>query len=204
MAYRLGLNMKTWLTADWHLGDGRKDVLTPRYFKHPHAELEHLLQKHNAMVATDDKVIIIGDVVCDRKFLYYLDFFNGVKTLIRGNHDRPFTDDDFATYFEKIVEEGQGLEFDFGPVPCYLVHYPTLARADRFNLVGHVHGAWKFQLNALNVGVDTNHFAPINADEIPRMFDAINKYYDDDVWAAYHESNAQYVGVRGKKGWYFK
>jgi hypothetical protein len=54
------------------------------------------------------------------------------------------------------------------------------------------------------VGVDTNHFAPYNAEEIPFIFEAINKHYDEDVWAAYHPSNAQHVGVRGKKGRYFK
>jgi calcineurin-like phosphoesterase family protein len=179
-------------------------VLTPRYFEHPHDELEHLLQKHNALVAADDEVFVIGDAVYDRRYLYYLDFFNGVKTLIRGNHDRQFTDEDLSGYFVNIVEEGRGLEFDFGGIPCYLVHYPSCARKDRFNLVGHVHGVWKFQLNMLNVGVDTNHFAPINADQIPRIFEAINKYCDDDTWAAYLPTNAQYVGVRGKKGRYFK
>lgn len=196
--------MKTWLTADWHLGDPRKDVLTPRYFDHPKTELEHLMAKHNALVAEGDRVIVIGDAVYDPSYLPYLDFFNGVKTLIRGNHDRPFTDEVLSQYFDQIVKEGEGLEFDFGGIPCYLVHYPSSARPDRFNLVGHVHGAWKFQLNALNVGVDANHFAPIDADQVPVVFAAINKYCDDDVWNAYHESNAQYVGVRGKKGRYFK
>jgi calcineurin-like phosphoesterase family protein len=197
--------MKTWLTADWHLGETRFNLMM-RPFKHATEQVEKFVSIHNALVAPNDRVIVIGDAVNQNapNFLPYINFFNGIKTLIRGNHDRPFSDDDLAPYFEHIVKEDEGMEFDFGGIPCYLIHYPTCARADRFNLVGHVHGAWKFQLNALNVGVDTNHFAPYNAEEIPFIFEAINKHYDEDVWAAYHPSNAQHVGVRGKKGRYFK
>lgn len=196
--------MKTWVCADWHLGDDRFGMLM-RPFKHKTEMIDHLIKTHNAVVEPNDRVIVIGDAVYQHtpEALPYVGFFNGVKTLIRGNHDRVFSDEELAPYFEKIVKEGEGLEFDFGDVPCYLVHYPTCARLDRFNLVAHVHGAWKFQLNSLNVGVDTNHFVPYGEEDIPLIFEAINKYYDEDVWAAYHENNAAFVGIRGKKGRYF-
>ena len=85
-----------------------------------------------------------------------------------------------------------------------MLYYPTMGRKDRFNLVGHIHAAWKYQLNSMNVGVDANHFAPIDLASIPFHYGAITKFYDEDVWAAYNELNAKWVGIRGKKGSYFK
>ena len=189
-------------TADWHLGEHRKQIMQRPIVGQE--MVDALVEKHNAVVAPDDHVYIIGDAICQHAphFLPQAARFNGRKTLLKGNHDRPFKNEDLALYFDEIIEEGVGVEVDFGGIACYLVHYPTCGRADRFNLVGHVHGAWKFQLNALNVGVDTNHFAPYDAEEIPFLFNAI-KYYDEDIWAAYHESNSPFVGVRGKKGRYF-
>jgi calcineurin-like phosphoesterase family protein len=128
--------MKTWLTADWHLGETRFNLMM-RPFKHATEQVEKFVSIHNALVAPNDRVIVIGDAVNQNapNFLPYINFFNGIKTLIRGNHDRPFSDDDLAPYFEHIVKEDEGMEFDFGGIPCYLIHYPTCARADRFNLV---------------------------------------------------------------------
>lgn len=196
--------MKTWLTADWHLGETRFDLMM-RPFSQAQEMVDTLVRMHNAVVAPTDRVFVVGDAVYQKapEFLPQVARFNGVKTLLRGNHDRVFSDTDLKPYFETIVPEGRGLEFDIGSLPCYLIHYPTSGRSDRFNLVGHVHGAWKFQLNALNVGVDTNHFVPYNVDEVPMIFEAISKYYDEDVWAAYHDSNASQHGLRGKKGRYF-
>lgn len=196
---------KLWLTADWHLGENRFDVMM-RPFKSQEEMLEEFIARHNALVKPDDRVVVVGDVVYrdTPEFLKHVSRFNGTKTLIRGNHDRVFSDAELMPYFEKIVADGDGIELDIDGIPCYVVHYPTCARADRFNLVGHVHGAWKFQLNALNVGVDTNFFAPYSEDDVPKIKEAINKFYDEDVWAAYHETNMMYKGLRGKKGRYFK
>ena len=70
--------------------------------------------------------------------------------------------------------------------------------------IDHFNGAWKYQLNMFNVGVDANHFIPHNLDEVvPFAFKACTEFYDDDVWAAYNEANSQFVGKRGKKGSYF-
>ena len=55
-----------------------------------------------------------------------------------------------------------------------------------------------------NVGVDVNHFRPVNVTSISFHFNAISKFYDDDVWIAYNEINSQFIGKRGKKGSYFR
>lgn len=197
--------MKTWLTADWHLGEDRFDIMM-RPFSNPVDMICKFIENHNAVVSPDDRVIVVGDAIYQKAphALAAVARFNGRKTLIRGNHDRVFSDQDLSPFFEQIVPEDEGLKIDLGGIPCYLIHYPTFAVPDRFNIVGHVHGAWKFQLNSLNVGVDTNHFRPYSEDEIPKIFEAINKFYDGDVWAAYHPSNNEFLGKRGKPGLYFE
>ncbi len=197
---------KTWLCADWHLGETRMSLMM-RPHKDANDMLWHFVDMHNSRVSPNDTVIVVGDAVfrdADPKTLSSIELFTGRKTLIRGNHDEAFTDDQLKPYFERIIPHGHGLELEVGGIPCFATHYPILGRKDRFNLVGHVHGAWKFQLNALNVGVDANHFRPYSLDEIPGIFEAINKHYDNDVWAGYFESNAQFVGKRGKEGSYWK
>ncbi len=195
---------KTWVTSDWHLGEDRFKLMM-RPFTQAQQMVDEFLRLHNAVVAPDDKVLMVGDAVYQKtpEFLPQIARFNGVKTLFRGNHDKVFSNEDFAPYFEKIYEEGVGLELDIHDIPCYLVHYPTCGIESRLNLVGHVHSAWKFQLNAINVGVDTNHFAPYDIEQIPSLFNAICNHYDEDIWAAYNQSNEAFREIRGKKSRYF-
>ena len=196
--------MKTWLTADWHLGEDRFELMG-RPFTSSLDHIGHLINEHNALVAADDLVYVVGDACYQKspESLKYVSQFNGKKILIRGNHDKVFTDDQLAPYFTAVVDEGQGVETEVDGIPCYITHYPTEGRVDRFNLVGHIHAAWKYQLNMFNVGIDANHFLPVNIKTIPNHFKAICEFYDEDVWCAYNKINAQYAGKRGKKGRYF-
>lgn len=200
--------MKRWITADWHLGEDRFEIMQ-RPFESANEMLEKLIENHNKVVAPDDLVYVVGDVCYQNKpeNLVEVECFNGKKILIRGNHDRVFTDEQLSRYFDQIIEEGKGLELEVGGIRCFLTHYPSCSRhtITKFNLVGHVHGAWKYQLNMFNVGVDANHFRPHNLDEaVPFAYKAICEFYDDDIWAAYQGINLQFVGKRGKQGSYFK
>ena len=197
--------MKRWITADWHLGEDRFAIMQ-RPFKEQREMIEHILAKHNELVAPDDLVYVVGDVCYQKypEFLEEVDRFNGVKIVLRGNHDRVFSDDQLLKHFKEVIPEGDGLEVEVEGIKCNLTHYPTQAVHDKFNLVGHIHGAWKYQLNSVNVGVDANHFVPHNLDEsVPFFLKAITEFYDDDVWAAYNHANQPYLGQRGKKGAYF-
>ena len=198
--------MKRWITADWHLGEDRFAIMQ-RPFKQAHEMIDCLIKNHNELVAPEDLVYVVGDAVYQKspQDIKFIDHFNGRKVLIRGNHDRVFTDIELLRYFDdEIIPDGAGINLEVAGIPCYLTHYPSQAVKDRFNLVGHIHGAWKYQLNMFNVGVDANHFIPHNLDEVvPFAFKACTEFYDDDVWAAYNEANSQFVGKRGKKGSYF-
>lgn len=197
--------MKTWLTADWHLGEDRMELMG-RPFASVDDHINTILNNHNAVVAPEDTVIMLGDV-CYQKAPQYLPLvakFNGRKLLIRGNHDRVFRDDELRPYFDQVIGDGGGYYQTLGGVTCYLTHYPTEGVKDAFNIVGHIHAAWKYQLNMLNVGVDVHHFRPVDSEKVRFHLDAVTKYYDNDVWVAYDERNASYRGKRGKAGTYFR
>jgi calcineurin-like phosphoesterase family protein len=196
--------MNTFCVADWHLGEDRFELMG-RPFISQSQMINHLMMEHNSIVTPDDKVIMVGDVCYQKtpEFLSHVARFNGKKILIRGNHDRVFTDEQLKPYFEQIIPEGEGIELIIEGIPCYITHYPTQGRVDRFNLVGHIHSAWKYQLNMFNVGVDVNHFQPVNLNRIPFHFKAVCEFYDNDVWVAYNEINSQFIGKRGKQGRYF-
>lgn len=194
-----------WLTADWHLGEDRFEIMG-RPFSNVQEHIDHLVTCHNKVVLADDLVYVVGDTVYSKTGTTYLPQigrFNGRKILIRGNHDNAINDEQFAFHFERIVPDGGGIELEIEGIPCYLTHYPTRGREDRFNLVGHVHHTWHHQLNSLNVGVDVNHFYPTNFTSVPKHLAAITKFYDEDVWVAYQTLNNQYRGTRGKTGSYF-
>lgn len=198
---------RLWLTADWHLGETRMELLGRPY--HSADEMYwDLLQKHNALVKPDDQVIIIGDVVSNATtdpdgWLEKVGNFAGQKHLIRGNHDRRFTDEQFKKYFHLIFPEGGGMETMVGGILCWLTHYPTCSTPKHFNLVGHIHGRWHIQKNMLNVGVDVSHYAPIPEENVKFHYDSIHTYYDADVWVADHPANVVHNN-RGLKTSYFK
>jgi len=197
--------MKTWLTADWHLGENRFELMGRPFSGDPIHMVDHIIAEHNALVDCNDRVLMLGDVCYQKapEFLPWVAKMNGKKILFRGNHDRVFTDEQLAPYFEQIVPEGEGRLYCFGDIACWLTHYPTRGIEEAFNLVGHVHAAWKYQLNMLNVGVDVHHFRPVDSETIPFYKTAIEKFYDQDVWIGYNPINANYQGKRGKTGSYF-
>lgn len=195
-----------WLTADQHIGETRMKIMQ-RPFKDEEEMFFEILNNYNAVVDDNDEVYMVGDIFYKEigdKLLHRLADFKGRKTLIRGNHDVGIEDRKFSKYFENIIPEGGGIDIEIDDIPCHITHYPTQSKQGRFNLVGHIHGAFKYQLNMLNVGVDVHHFRPVPFEDIPFYFKAIKEFYDDDVWCAYNPVNECYKGLRGKKGSYFK
>lgn len=198
------------VTADWHLGDERMEILG-RPFSSAEENFEVIRDNVNSVVAPDDQLIVNGDILYKGAdpdiWLPRLNEIHGKKILIRGNHDAPFTGKQLAPYVEKVVKEGHGIflasDYHGLPVPVFVTHYPTRAVTNAFNLVGHVHSVWKYQLNALNVGVDVHHFRPVSMKKLVYHFQAICEFYDEDAWVAYHESNTHWRGKRGKEGRYF-
>jgi calcineurin-like phosphoesterase family protein len=189
-----------WLVADWHFGERDLDKMF-RPFNSTEEHTRALIQNHNLRVEPEDVVLCVGDVtsIYAPDCLRLVGELNGIKLLIRGNHDEPHSISDLSKYFVHVIGNGEGVEFEYENIPLFATHYPTQGSKDRFNIVGHVHGAWRCQLNMLNVGVDNFSFAPCHISLVPKFIDAISNHYDKDVWAAYEEVNMAYRDVRGLK-----
>lgn len=196
--------MQQWISSDYHLGEDRMEIMG-RPFASGMECVEAMIANHNSVVAPDDEVIVVGDVCYQKhpEFLPHIARFNGKKTLIRGNHDRVFSDSELAPYFQVIIPDGDGMSIQIGQLRCWVTHYPTRGHSNEFNLVGHIHSAWKLQKNMLNVGVDVNHYYPMNLAKVPFYLKAICEFYDEDVWVGYNDINASWKDKRGKPGSYF-
>lgn len=185
--------MNRWLVSDWHLGDDRF-VLLNRPFLSIDDMIRTFVVNHNNLVEKTDEVYFLGDICYQHNpsYLNYVDKFNGRKILVRGNHDRVFDNDSLKKYFVEIVDEGKGIELDIHNIPCFLTHYPKASKIDKFNIVGHIHNAWRIQTNMFNCGVDVNNWSPTSFNKIPKIYEAIKKFYDEDVFAAYFDTNQIY------------
>jgi calcineurin-like phosphoesterase family protein len=192
---------KNFFTADWHLGDQRQDILG-RPFATAEEMYERILTEYNTIVSPADTVYMLGDALHSSGTASpeLLSNFNGHLILVRGNHD-VLPDSAYAPYVEQVIAEGDGIELEIDGLDCWLTHYPTQSRADRFNLVGHIHAVWKCQRNMLNVGIDAHHFRPISAEQIRFYYNAICDFYDQDVWVGQHPANTAHAD-RGKPGRY--
>lgn len=188
-----------WLVSDWHFGERRLDVMC-RPFDSTESHDEALIRNHNRRVAPDDIVLCVGDVTSmdAPEHLHLVRRLNGRKILIRGNHDEPHSDADLLKYFVQVMANGEGVKFEYKNIALYATHYPTQGLPERFNIVGHVHGAWRCQLNMLNVSVDNFGYSPCHIDQVPFFIDAITNHYDRDVWVAYESVNATFRGLRGR------
>lgn len=62
---------------------------------------EALVSNWNSVVKEKDKVIHLGDVVINRSALPILARLNGIKELVKGNHD-VFRLEEYAQYFKNI------------------------------------------------------------------------------------------------------
>lgn len=182
---------KTFFISDLHFDDDRLNLYgRDLMFKDVKEFNNYIIKKWNENVTDDDLVIVLGDCSFSLEGLKLFDKCNGEKWLIKGNYDISIenggtakfeiNDKILSKYFTKVVDD---MELIIDNEIVYLNHYPTNARKDCFNIVGHIHGTWKVQRNMINVGCDAWHFVPISENLIKFQINGIRKYYDQNVFA---------------------
>lgn len=129
-----------------------------------------LIKNWNERVGKDDFVIFLGDFAYRNRLnaKNYINRLNGHITFIQGNHDGTF-----PTTLDSPI---QSLVVNIMGTDAYCVHDPKdFSSSYVFNLVGHVHNAWKikkiYNTYLINVGVDVWRFSPINAEDIAKAID---------------------------------
>lgn len=70
-----------------------------------------------------------------------------------------------------------------------LNHYPTKCieemRKDagiHFSITGHIHSLWKVQRKMINASTDAWHFKPVSSEEILFCWNAMQNFYDENVF----------------------
>lgn len=196
---------KIYFTSDTHFGDSRFFFMM-RPFQNLDEMHNKIIESWNSKIDKDDEVYHLGDFATDDKYLDILKELNGNIHLIAGNHDHRIVSNKYEDKFASFTPEGFGIDMDLinsagAKLELYLNHYPIKGKSDRFNLHGHIHSSYKVQKNSINVGVDVWHFSPVSVDDIFMLYNAINSYYDEDVWVSYKKCNTDHM-KRGKKGSY--
>lgn len=160
--------MATHFTADTHFGDAHILRLRGTLFGSLAAHDEALIARWNEAVAPDDEVWHLGDFAAHASRAHCRDVFarlNGVKRLIRGNHDTDRVLDlpwaEAPTESARIERrDAAGAEWRF-----HLSHYahrawPGLWRGRR-HLYGHTHASLPDTRRSCDVGVDAWDYRPV-------------------------------------------
>ena len=193
------MSRKIFFTSDLHFQDERLNLYGRDLMFNNSKEVDdYIIRVWNEKISIEDLVIVVGDVSMTREGLHYLKDLNGEKWIVKGNYDNSvenggtakyeISDEILSEYFTKVVSD---LELEIGGEIVYINHYPTNARIDVFNIVGHIHGTWKVQRNMVNVGTDAWHFNPVPEDLIKFQMNGIRKYYDQNVYAGELKANNQ-------------
>ena len=137
-------------------GHNKEFVWKARGFTSVEDMNEHIIVAHNALVAPDDDVYVLGDLMlgdsaagieCVRRL-------NGKLHLVRGNHD---TDARWEMYIEElpnVIQMQNAIYLKYKKYHFYLSHYPTITSNNDYdkplkqrllNLCGHSHTTNRWQ-----------------------------------------------------------
>ena len=188
----LGDSPRQFFTSDTHFGSERALELSKRPFKDVKEMDRAMICRWNSMVRPQDTVWHLGDFG-NHEMVKYL---NGKINLIFGNYEEEEAGSDRIKFHDRLIELGFNsvsingkavLEQDWGPL--VLAHKPTDAKKEfeedgkvGFVAFGHIHGRQKCKAWGIDVGVDGNNFKPYSIDDLKFYKEAIEKYYDNDVF----------------------
>lgn len=135
---------------------------------------EALVAAWNAEVQPGDTVYHLGDVAMARRHIATIGRCNGIKVLIKGNHDL-FDLADYAPYFRDI----RGSHVLAGKLLTHIPVHP--ASLDRWgvNIHGHLHSERVLGINGtpdpryICVSVEQTGFAPVPLDVVLERLDRV-------------------------------
>jgi calcineurin-like phosphoesterase family protein len=145
-----------------------------------------LIKNWNECVRPNDTIYVVGDMaLCSYKeFEPIAKQLNGIKYLIKGNHDHysigQYNKLGF-TVFEEVKMKLAGKTVRLSHYPYWLPWYKRLFAfksqlryperrppkiPGEYLIHGHSHAKYKMAGNSIHVGVDANNFYPVSAKEI--------------------------------------
>ncbi len=186
-------------TSDTHFGCEEILKRENRPFKSIKDFETSIFQIWNSQVKPNDIIYHLGDFVNYNKnnkaewekTLKLVQRSNAKIILIIGNNEQRIIDEccdkNFDTFRQICLDSGfydvkKEEYLKINDNQFYLNHYPRNYKDGYINLFGHTHratGLWK--PFGLNVGCDLNHFYLYSQDEIERLLDCKDKYWDNDI-----------------------
>lgn len=169
---------KVWLTSDWHFNHDKDFIWKARGFNSIQEMNEAIINRHNEVIAPDDTLYILGDVMLggqDTSGIDMIAAIKGKKVIVAGNHD---TGRRRQLYTETLgIPVYDAVRLEYQKYHFYLSHYPTITtniekeslRQCTLNLFGHTHQREKFynEIPAIyHVGVDSHDCYPVDLDTI--------------------------------------
>lgn len=155
--------MSKWYCSDLHAFHKKIVGFTNRGLETTQENHEVWLTKlWNSQVGHGDLTYILGDVSFGdyKSTKLFLQFLNGQKIIIKGNHDR-------REDLDKLVKDGviqawyEYKEIKIGDTSACLFHFPISSwhkqHHGSFHLHGHSHGAFQGQGKILDVGLDNSY-----------------------------------------------
>jgi calcineurin-like phosphoesterase family protein len=174
-----------YFTADPHFNHSNIIELNKRPFVNIDQMNNKIIQNWNSCVTPDDEIYILGDFMFNgsgNEANNFLSRLNGIKYLIKGNHDEKYLKDEmfYEDNFEWVKDY---YVLYYNKIKIVMFHYPILEwdgyYKDAIHLHGHVHNCSKYPdqqkrvkllgKKAINVGVDVNNFFPIIIEKVMKM-----------------------------------
>ena len=169
---------RSWYTSDLHFGHEKIIGYSGRPFSDARHMDREMVRRWNAVVGPQDVVHVLGDFAMSRHEPY-LNSLNGMKILVRGNHDHGNLAK-ISAGWNHVCEYYEKME---GTVPVVMLHYPIESwnrmRFGAVHLHGHCHGSLRRKLrNRCDVGVECWDYAPVSFEEIVKR---CSQYPAEDV-----------------------
>lgn len=139
--------MKKFYIADWHYGHKNAIAYDNRPFTSVDEMNKELIKRWNDAVSNEDVVYVLGDMFwCqEQESIEVLDGLNGIKFLVRGNHDK--RNQKLESKFSKVADYMEVRDGDkhivlcHYPMPCFKNHYYGW-----YHLYGHVHSSFEYNM----------------------------------------------------------
>lgn len=164
---------RVWFTADTHFGHSRILELSKRPFRDVRDQDQTLIERWNEVVAPDDLVYHLGDFAYKadpEKLPGIFHRLNGVKNLVKGNHDHTETMNLPWASISMLTEISVDSE------AVVLCHYPLHEwrgyHRGTVHLYGHVHGTNPAPGRSCDVGVDVWAYRPVGIADILARIEA--------------------------------
>ena len=175
--------MFTHFYSDPHFGHTNILKYTGRPFDNILDHDAELIRKYNLRVSSTDRVLWLGDAFfCSQeRARHIMDELNGLKYLIRGNHDNKASQYYLRLGFDVVADK---FSLQIRGVECICYHYPPrgqeASKSTHVNkcltpyshqrvIHGHCHQHHKVSGLGIHVGVDAWDYAPATYKEVEAL-----------------------------------